>query len=77
MTTIVSATVEHSKCLAEQGLEMADKSVIITTNEQMARDVASEIRRQGVVVKPASSGRDLGIDRVGTVARTRPTHTKR
>ena len=75
--TITYATVEYSKCLAEQGLEMADKSVILTTNEQMTRDIAAEIRRQGVVVKPATTGRDLGIDRAGTVARTRPTHAKR
>eukprot|EP00959_Pyramimonas_sp_CCMP1952_P440405 9220792-Pyramimonas_sp.AAC.1 len=38
-TTMINATTAYSRCLAEQGLDMADKSAVISASMGMANDI--------------------------------------
>eukprot|EP00959_Pyramimonas_sp_CCMP1952_P074816 1563339-Pyramimonas_sp.AAC.1 len=74
---IIQATTTYARCLSEQGLEMADKSVIISNNMGMAHSICKHVRQRGIHIKAATTGRDLGQDRAGRTPTSRPTHSKR
>eukprot|EP00959_Pyramimonas_sp_CCMP1952_P263699 5514724-Pyramimonas_sp.AAC.1 len=49
--TITQATTTYARCLSEQGLEMADKSLIISNDMGMTQSICKHVRQQGIHIK--------------------------
>ena len=74
---IVQATKTLKQELETEGLSVASKSAIFTTDFDAATQAAKALKDAGVILKPAAEGRDLGIVRGRKTCTRRAAHAAR
>eukprot|EP00959_Pyramimonas_sp_CCMP1952_P097962 2047422-Pyramimonas_sp.AAC.1 len=62
---IVTATLVLAKELNSEGLSMAGKPVLFSTDFGMTKRATKRLKCMGADIKGATEGRDLGLDRAG------------
>jgi len=75
-TTIEATAVLHEE-LRKQDLDVAAKSVIITSDPSMTKQIIAELANRGIIIDGSNEGRDLGVDRASKTCSARKTHRLR
>ena len=76
ISTILVAGIAFVEGVKEAGLEIADKSAVISSSFRAAVAIRDGFAKAGIKVKAKKTAADLGIDR-GSVRWAKPKHTKR
>ena len=70
---LVAAAVDFAAEVQAMGLTIADKSRVIASSQELAEQIASDIRDMGFNITAADVSPDLGIDRGHATWRSKPT----